>query len=99
MICIFNVKFPYLSQNVFTIIRFDIPKNIFTCLFSVHKTISLSRHEQVCLMRLRFERYFSHHRAKYMIMSRIFKENIWTSTETIKLTDKKKLHNLTNYGN
>ena len=26
-------------------------------------TISLSRHEQVCLMRLRFERYFSHHRA------------------------------------
>ena len=23
-------------------------------------TISLSRHEQVCLMRLRFERYFSH---------------------------------------
>ena len=24
-------------------------------------TISLSRHEQVCLMRLRFERYFSHH--------------------------------------
>ena len=27
-------------------------------------TISLSRHEQVCLMRLRFERYFSHHRAR-----------------------------------
>ena len=25
-------------------------------------TMSLSRHEQVCLMRLRFERYFSHHR-------------------------------------
>ena len=23
-----------------------------------------TRHEQVCLMRLRFERYFSHHRAK-----------------------------------
>ena len=38
-------------------------KNIFACLFSVHNTISLSRHEQVCLMRLRFERYFSHHRA------------------------------------
>ena len=37
-----------------------IRKNIFTCLFSVHNTISLSRHEQVCLMRLRFERYFSH---------------------------------------
>ena len=29
----------------------------------VLNTISLSRHEQVCLMRLRFERYFSHHRA------------------------------------
>ena len=42
---------------------FNIRKNIFACLFSVHNTISLSRHEQVCLMRLRFERYFSHHRA------------------------------------
>ena len=29
----------------------DIRKNIFACLFSVHNTISLSRHEQVCLMR------------------------------------------------
>ena len=25
-----------------------------------HDTISLSRHEQVCLIRLGFERYFSH---------------------------------------
>ena len=45
----------------------NIRKNIFACLFSVHNTISFSRHEQrheqVCLMRLRFERYFSHHRA------------------------------------
>ena len=24
-------------------------KNIFACLFSIHNTISLSRHEQVCL--------------------------------------------------
>ena len=31
--------------------RFDIRKNIFACLFSVHNIISLSRHEQVCLMR------------------------------------------------
>ena len=30
--------------------------------YSLNNTISLSRHEQVCLMRLRFERYFSHHR-------------------------------------
>ena len=29
---------------------------------SEYVTISLLRHEQVCLMRLRFERYFSHHR-------------------------------------
>ena len=34
-----------------------IRKNIFACLFSIHNTISLSRHEQVCLSRLRFERY------------------------------------------
>ena len=46
----------------FTIIYLQC-KNIFACLFSVHNTISLSRHEQVCLIRLRFERYFSHHRA------------------------------------
>ena len=25
-------------------------------------TINLSRHEQICLIRLRFERYFAHHR-------------------------------------
>ena len=41
----------------------NIRKNIFACLSSVHNTISLSRHKQVCLMRLRFERLFSHHRA------------------------------------
>ena len=35
-------------------------KNIFAFLFSVHDTISLSCHEQVCLISLRFERYFSH---------------------------------------
>ena len=29
-----------------------IRKNIFACLFSVHNTISLSRHERVCLIRL-----------------------------------------------
>ena len=44
--------------------KVDIRKNIFACLFSVHNTISLSCHEQVCLIRLSFERYFSHHRAK-----------------------------------
>ena len=69
------------AQNAFGKHNKNIRKNIFACLFSVHNTISLSRHEQVCLMRLRFERYFSHHRAM---------------TETIKLTDKKKLRNVTN---
>ena len=48
--------FPFQRNNL-------IRKNIFACLFGVHNTIILSRHEQVCLMRLRFERYFSHHRA------------------------------------
>ena len=69
-------------------------KNIFACLFSIHNTISISRHEQVCLSGLRFERYLSHHRAT--LMSRIFKGDMWTFTETRKLTDKKKLHNVTN---
>ena len=45
------------------LINSSVRKNIFASLFSVHNTIILSRHEQVCLMRLRFERYFSHHRA------------------------------------
>ena len=40
-----------------------IHKDIFVCLFSIHNTISLSCHEHVCLSGLRFERYFSHHRA------------------------------------
>ena len=40
-----------------------IHKDIFACLFSIHNTISLSCHEQVCLSGLPFERYFSHHRA------------------------------------
>ena len=47
--------------------RFDTWKNIFACLFSVHNTISLSCHEQVCLTRLRFERYLSHHRQRKLL--------------------------------
>ena len=49
-------------------------KNIFTCLFSVHNTISLSRHEQVCLIRLLFERFFSHHRARYLSKRSLIKD-------------------------
>ena len=41
-----------------------IHKDIFACLFSIHNIISLSCHEQVSLSGLRFERYFSHHRAR-----------------------------------
>ena len=39
------------QQNEHTIIvqdTQDVRKNIFACLFSIHNTISLSRHEQVC---------------------------------------------------
>ena len=61
-----------------------------------YNTISLSRHEQVCLMRLHFERYFSHHRANKIILSHIFKGNMWTWTETIKLTNKSMLCIVTN---
>ena len=56
---------------------------MFACLLRVHNTISLSRHEQVYLMRLRFERYFSRHRVTQMIMSCIFKANMRTWTETM----------------
>ena len=36
----------------------SICKNVFPCLFSFYD-ISFLRHEQICLMRLRSERYFS----------------------------------------
>ena len=39
----------------------NIHENILACLFSVHNTISLSRHGQVCLIKLLLERYFSRH--------------------------------------
>ena len=42
-----NNRGQVLSFNICMSIR----KNIFACLFSVHNTISLSCHEQVCLMR------------------------------------------------
>ena len=51
----------YQDKEIFKHVQI-IRKKMFACPFSVHNTISL-RHEQVCLMRLRFERYFSHHRA------------------------------------
>ena len=48
---------------IFAKIVARIPKIVFTCLFSVCNIISLSRPKQVYLMRLRFARYFPHHRA------------------------------------
>ena len=36
-------------------IKYDGRENIFSCLFNVHNTISFSRYEKVCLIRLRFE--------------------------------------------
>ena len=64
-----DINYPGLENCLFRSIKLtknadiDIHKDIFACLFSIHNTISLSRHEQVCLSGLRFERYFSHHRA------------------------------------
>ena len=42
----------------------SVPAEKFRNIYKVSNadTKSLSRHEQVCLIRLRFERYFSHHR-------------------------------------
>ena len=39
----------------------NIHKNIFACFFSAHNLVTLSCHEQVFLMRVHFERYFSYH--------------------------------------
>ena len=49
----------YILRNIVQCQIIFIRKNIIACLFSVHNTINLSRHEKVCLMRLRFERYLS----------------------------------------
>ena len=46
----------------------DICENIFVCLFCfVYNIVSLSHHEQVYLMRLHFERCFSHYWATYYV--------------------------------
>ena len=45
---------PYIFKTFIFVLKFktDIRKNIYACLLNVHNTISLSRHEQVCLIRL-----------------------------------------------
>ena len=54
--------------NWMTLINIKDSKNIFACLFSVHNIISLSHHDQVSLMRLRFKKYFFHHWAPWWAM-------------------------------
>ena len=48
-----NARKIYVALPLYTS---DVCENICACLFSFHNTISLSRIEQVCLIRLRFER-------------------------------------------
>ena len=48
--------------------------------FMIDDTKSLSSQEQVCLTKLRFERYVSNHLATLMIMSRMFRGSMLTLT-------------------
>ena len=43
-----------IKHQIFANKHLLIRENLFACLFSVHNTISLSRHEQTCLIRLSF---------------------------------------------
>ena len=49
--------------------------------FMIHDTISLSCREQVCVMRLHFKRYFSHHWAwwweKYLLKCSLIKPDVF----------------------
>ena len=47
--------------------------------------ISLSRQEQVCLMKLPFWRYFSHHRATKKIMSHTSLQIISRNVDSLKI--------------
>ena len=48
---VFFCEFREISENTFFT---DLSKNILACLFSIHNTISLSRHEQVRLTRQKY---------------------------------------------
>ena len=61
----------WLEINGNCVKRSEIEFAIFPEIIILIDTISLSRHEQVCLSRLRFERYFSHHRAQIRIRNRL----------------------------
>ena len=49
------IRLMYLTLKANFQIVLHLCKNIFACLFSIHNTISLSRHAQVCLSGLHFE--------------------------------------------
>ena len=68
MVYVLFYKNSQLLKNLHMTI-YDIHKNIFAC----HNMIRLSCHEQWCLMRLRFERYFSHHQEKYLSIGSLTK--------------------------
>ena len=51
----FNILAPDASK-----FRLLVRKKCFAFPFSVYNTVGLSRHEQVCLIRLHFRRYFSY---------------------------------------
>ena len=52
----------------------NIRKIFFASLLSVYNTTSLSLHEQVCLIRLRFERYFSYIESRNNMMGEVYLE-------------------------
>ena len=54
----FHSKLRYQNRMLMQIYE-SLRDNSFACLFSVHNTISLTRHEQVCSIRLRFKRFES----------------------------------------
>ena len=54
-------------------------------MFSVHNTIRLSRHEQICIIRLRFGRYFCNHQEKYLLKRSLIKHTCsWLEREILK---------------
>ena len=58
-----NVRERSTAKNYLSVSLLSVVSKVFEKLVNnrINNTVSLPRHEQVCLMRLRFERYFSHH--------------------------------------
>ena len=77
-------KYSYMCKAdlLFSVWQLNLMIIAFVSNFNSTNTIILSCHEQAFLSGLRFERYFSHHQATWMIMSHIFKVNMPTFMET-----------------